>query len=133
VKLIKHDPKDFLPFGALYHIKRALKEGDGGFTVTDIIRGISDGTFTLWLLMGADIAGAGVTCVQQTPRLKFLFVLLGSAEDGYRKEWVTLVPKTLKEHAKQMGCSFIRMECREGFKRLFPKPDISHTSLTWNV
>lgn len=101
------------------HLKRALRFGDGEFTLAETRGLIREGRFQLWLAWDAlrqCAIGAGVTEVFDYPQKRVCFLVLWASE-APRMHWLSGL-ETVEAWARDRGCKDMRLLGRKGWGRV---------------
>lgn len=99
-------------------IGMAMQYGLKTHDLSDILRGVKDGSFSLWAVMNEKdkLCGSAITCVEVYPKLKIASLrwLGGNGID----EWLETSLKVLASWARLNGCSFVRSYGRKGWEKM---------------
>lgn len=101
------------------HLERALRFGDGEFTLDEARAFIRQGRFQLWLAWDPRcrrVIGAGLTEIFDYPQKRVCFLVLWASE-APRAHWLDGLD-TVERWAKAQGCAGMRLLGRKGWGRV---------------
>ena len=103
---------------------KSVETSKGKFHIDDVYKDVESGMYGLWLIIddekeGMNVIAAITTRIIQYPSRKALAMdWLGGSRMG---EWLPMAQKTLKEYAKECGCSHLEGYGRKAWKRWLGK------------
>jgi hypothetical protein len=105
-------------------LNKSVETSKGKFHIDDVYKDVESGMYGLWLIIddekeGMNVIAAITTRIIQYPSRKALAMdWLGGSRMG---EWLPMAQKTLKEYAKECGCSHLEGYGRKAWKRWLGK------------
>ena len=114
-------------------LKRAVETVNDKSNVIDILDGIFDGTYVLWVVLDDDnkVVAAFTTRLIVYPQRKAL--ALDWVGGTQMKEWEDQLIDTMKRYANELGCSHLEGYGRKGWGRALKKYGFYPESIAYRM